>query len=175
MATIPTPAKPVDPVTNPANSAKPDVAERKRIPMSVPQARLSTSPIPGFRQYWFLEKNVARAKQAGYEFVNEADVVLNQPNVSMDKSISGNTDLGTNVSVIGGEGSDGKPERLILMKIKEQWYKEDQQALVARNIQVLQGIFKDQKIDHSPEATAEDKDQTYVKRALLNRPLKRQV
>jgi hypothetical protein len=169
MANVTPPAKTLAAAaTNPANPATDVPAARKRIPMSVPQARLSTSPIVGYRQYWFLEKNIARAKQAGYEFVNE-------PNVAMDSQISGNSDLGTNVSVIGGEGSDGKPERLILMKIKEEWFEEDQKALVARNIMVLQGIFKDQKIDHGPTANAEDQGQAYVKRALLNRPLKRQV
>jgi len=159
---------------NPANKSVEVPAERKRIPMSSRQAMLATSPIPGYRQYWFVERNVERAKLAGYEFVDEKEVILNQANSAMDTQISGNSDMGSNVSVVGGVGNDGKPERLILMKIKEEWFEEDQRAIAARNADVMKAIFKEDKVLHDPQAIASDKEQVYVKRALFNRALKRQ-
>ena len=55
---------------------------------------------------------------------------------------SGNTDLGGGVSVIAGKelGADGQAVRLILMKIPQEWYEEDQELVAKRNTQVRDAI-----------------------------------
>jgi hypothetical protein len=115
---------------NPASTAK---KERRRIPMSTPVQKLEVQDIPGYHLHWFANSpgRLKRAQDAGYEFVNESEVTLNPSGLGSDSVISGNTDMGSQVSVIAGKqlGSDGQPERLILMKIKQEWYDEDQVAV----------------------------------------------
>ena len=120
---------------NPAS--KPVPAQRKRIPLSVPQLRLEVPPIPGHSLYWFLEKNTLRALQGGYEFVDQKEVSLNARNVA---SLQGNTDMGSRVSVVAGTGADGQPESLFLMKIKQEWFNDDQALLADRNHQIQNAI-----------------------------------
>jgi len=101
------------------------VNERTRIPMSVPQPRLSVPDIPGYFLYWFLGKNVPRAKQAGYEFVEDAEIALAHKGVSSDRE---GADLGTRVSTPAGSDAfdaQGQPERLYLMKLPQQWRDAD--------------------------------------------------
>lgn len=155
---------------NPANRSAPEKAARKRIPMSVPSRKLEVPPIPGYHLYWFADRNVARAIQAGYEFVEDREVPLNQLNVATSRDISGNSDLGSHVRVIGGTAEGGGVEHLTLMKIKEEWYLEDQQVLEKRNAQIIQAIFRDEQILGSEQVSAEDRGQRYVKTALFNRP-----
>ena len=118
---------------NEATKNEKTTAERKRIPMSVPVLRLEMPEIPGYHQHWFrgTPERIARAQNAGYEFVDARDVKLNNISLGGDSAISGNTDMGSRVSVVSGQeiGRDGQPTRLVLMKIKLELYKEDQ-ALV---------------------------------------------
>ena len=99
-------------VHNPANPSPAAVAKSlpKRIPMSLPQARLSVPEIPGYFQYWFLGlARVQRALKAGYEFVDESETDLT------DRSVAGGQgqDMGTRVSIIAGdELEDGQPIRV---------------------------------------------------------------
>lgn len=156
---------------NPATKAAPK-AERKRIPMSVPQRKLEVPEIPGFRLYWFLETNVPRAQQGGYEFVDDKDVSLNQFNVGIDKGLSGNSDLGSHVSIFGGRDEQGKPMRLILMKIRQDWFDEDQKVIADRNAAVMGAIFQKEAIMGEGGAP-EDRAQRYVKTALFQRPTRK--
>ena len=114
--------------------------ERKRIPMSTPVQKLATPEIPGYHLHWFRSEpsRLERALDGGYEFVDEREMKLNNVSLGTDSAVSGNTDMGSRVSVVsGGElGKDGQPGRLILMKIKQEWYDEDQALLEARNTQV---------------------------------------
>lgn len=166
---------------NPANhdgvAASAPRAARRRIPLSVPRRKLEASPIPGFVLYWFKESNMEIAVQAGYEFVDAQEVVINQTNEAGSSLDSGNTDLGSRVSVIGDRvGERGVPERLLLMKIREDWWQEDRKLLDNENAAIIQtifggGIFAVERGDHS---------QSYVKTslasgrgALFNRGLKK--
>lgn len=120
-------------------------AERKRIPMSVPVQSLEVPDIPGFHQHWF-EGNTARLQRAldgGYEFVDERDVNLNAVGLGGDSSVSANTDMGSRVSVVAGQeiGPDGQPARLVLMKIKQEWWEADQQLIENRNMQVRDALL----------------------------------
>lgn len=120
---------------NPADkSSAASPSERKRIPMSVPQARLAVPDIPGYHMHWFRGEagRIQRAMQAGYEFVDEGEVQVNNRLLGLDPIKSGNTDMGTRVSQIaGGDDIDatGQATRLYLMKIKQELWEEDQKAL----------------------------------------------
>lgn len=164
----------VDPQkTNPANPSTPPKAERKRIPMSIPKRKLDVPEIPGYRLYWFLERNVPRALEGGYVFVKDDEVPLNQFGPATDRSLSGNTDLGTNIRIYGGTDVRGNPEHLVLMKIKEEWWLEDHKVLEERNAQILSAIFQNEVVPGSERVSREDQDLRYVKTALLNRPTRK--
>lgn len=73
---------------------------------------------------WFNDQRgrVQRAQTAGYEFV-EAEEVIGLGG----QDLQSNTDLGTKVSMVVTGPVDGNPEvRAYLMKIRKDWYAEDQ-------------------------------------------------
>lgn len=120
---------------------------KERIPMSVPQQRLEVQTIPGWRLYWFKEENVARAYcDSHYEFVTNEEVALNRISIAGNPRESGNTDLGTGVSIIGGTTASGAPQRLVLMKLPMEFFKEDQQILMQKSVERLSGVFEGEKI-----------------------------
>jgi hypothetical protein len=162
--------------TNPANAAKP-VLERKRVPMSVPTRRLEVPEIPGFHLHWFLEGRIPRALAAGYELVKFDEVPINQRGVGTDTMISGNSDMGSNVSVIAGMGENGKPENLVLMKLREEWWQEDRKIIDERNASIFTTIFKGERIlgeEHDERADQGtryiDADRTRGPVSLFQRP-----
>jgi hypothetical protein len=147
---------------NPANKVAPaSSAARKRIPMSTPQRRLEVPDIAGYRLYWFVERNVERALQGGYEFVDSKEIALNQRGIGTSSNVSGNSDMGSRVSVISGQGQDGQPERLVLLKIKQEWFEEDQAVLQARNKQIEDAIRRGQV--GAEKSDALDWAQAYLK------------
>lgn len=162
--------------TKPVQAAPTEaVRARKRIPMSVARRKLEVPEIPGYHCHWFLESNVPAAIQGWYEFVKSDEVSLNPSNVATDSSISGNADLGTNICVLGNKtsGANGGPEMLYLMKIKLEYYNEDQKADDARDEAILSGIFRGEKIQGSERDSSEDRGTRYVKTAVLNRPARK--
>jgi hypothetical protein len=165
------------PATNPANLPAAELAKaaptRKRIPMSVPRRKMEAPEIPGFHLHWFLESNVHAALQGGYEFVDINEVPTNQMGVGNDTTISGSADLGARVKIIAGTGVDNQPEYQVLMKIREEWWQDDQKVIEARNASVLSAIFKEEHIMGSDKVPAEDKNLRYVKTALFNRPTRK--
>ena len=130
---------------NPGTSSTPTTAERKRIPMSVPVQRLEVPDMPGWHLHWFLStsERLQRAVDGGYEFVDEREVKINNVSLGGDSAISGNTDMGSRVSIVSGQevGKDGQPTRLVLMKIKQEWWDEDQKAVEARNTKVRDALL----------------------------------
>lgn len=146
-----------------ANGVAAQQPQRRRIPLSVPRRKLEASPIPGFVLYWFKESNIEIALQAGYDFVDNREVLLSQSVESNSTDASGNTDLGSRVSVVGGISERGTPERLVLMKIREEWWREDRELLDSENAKVIQTIFGGQifGVDR-----AGDHSQSYVKTSL---------
>lgn len=121
---------------NPGTNAFSD-AQRKRIPMSVPVQRLEAAEIPGYHLHWFKGdiSRVQRALDGGYEYVDAREMRVNSVSLGSDSIASGNTDMGSRVSIVSGTevGTDGQPVRLVLMKIKKEWYEEDQKILEDRN------------------------------------------
>ncbi len=154
--------------TNPANvngqTAK-TPAERKRTPFSAPVQRLQVADIPGYHLFWPLESQVPRALAAGYEFVTSREVQLNNRDVAGDATVSGNADLGDRVRVYAGIGATGQPEYHVLMKIKEEWYQEDQKAVEAKSQQVMDAIYRTKEGLATSEDKSGDKGTKYVKTA----------
>lgn len=163
-------------LSNPASSA----AERKRPPrrpMSSARQRLQTVEIPGWHQHWFKEENVPLALEAYYEFVDKDEVHMNQLNVSLDGASKG-TDLGSRVSLIADKSESGSPVRAYLMKIREEYWQEDQKDLEARNMQIMSAIFGDEakvgiggNIESRDALTYIDRERT----ALYNRQTRKAV
>lgn len=151
--------------TNPATS--PVAAERRRIPMSVPVLKLETAEIPGYHLHWFLNDaaRLQRALDGGYEFVDEREIKINNVSLGGTSAVTGNTDLGTRVSIVSGQevGKDGQPSRLILMKIKQEWWEEDRKVLEARNKQVRDSLIGGMVGAESETGT--DRQHRYVDKA----------
>lgn len=128
---------------NPSNLPQPPKAERKRIPMSLPQRRLDVAPIPGYQLFWILGKpdRIAQAQAAFYEFVSMDEVNVNDRRVGADLE-SGSTDLGSRVSVVAGDELDhsGQPIRLYLMKVRNEYAEEDAAVIEERNSQVAREL-----------------------------------
>ena len=122
---------------NPSVSAPERSVDRlNRIPMSNAQPKFEVDPIEGFHLHWFGEDRVRRAQQAGYELVSTAEARVNGRSIGTSL---GNTDLGDCVSIVGSPGNN--VQRMVLMKLKEEWWQEDQNALRARNARVVGAIF----------------------------------
>lgn len=130
--------KAASPADAKSNSGK--FADRKRIPMTLPQQKLAVPELPGYFTYWMLGKpeRLQAADNAGYEFVHEDEIDVNNISLGGDAAKSGNTDMGSRVSVLAsatgdGESSGGQPLRLYLMKQKLEWHLEDQGILERQN------------------------------------------
>lgn len=148
----------------------------KRIPMSVPQQRLHVPDLPGYHLHWFLEKRVPRAMQGGYERVDNREVHVNQLNVGTSGQISGSSDLGSHITLYAGVDEQGNPESLVLMKIRNEWWEEDQRALAEEAAKRLGGIFRGENIINGANAVSnEDSSVRYVdqERSLFQRPTRK--
>lgn len=143
-----------------------------RVPMSEMRLRLQVPEVPGWRLYWFKDENVPAALDAYYEPVKRGEISLNPNGIGV--AGDGNTDMGTNVSIIAGQNAAGAPVRLNLMKLKMEYFLEDQKTLEQRNSVILQAIFGDEAKMLDKDGNLKDKDpQAYVKKALLNRPTRK--
>jgi len=163
---------------NPANLTQESPGNRRaRVPMSVAMRKLEVPEIPGYHTHWIKESNIPRAKAAWYEFVDDHEVPINQRNPGMDTEISGNTDLGSRVSIAAGIGADSKPERLYLMKLKEEYWTQDRAKIDGRNAEMMGQIFRGEKILDKDEVSKDvaqtryvDRERTSIKRPLFSRP-----
>jgi len=91
---------------------------KTRIPPGQPRLKLTVEGLKGNeRGYWAKPEQFDELQDGGYQFVAKENVAIGS-----DKE--GNTDLGSLVSRSGG--SDGS--RLYLMKIRKDWYEENQRA-----------------------------------------------
>ena|ERR1700678_495322 len=164
---------------NPANDKQESKGNRRaRIPMSVAMRKLETPNIPGYHTHWIKTSNIPRALAAYYEFVEDFEVpLINQRNPGVDTEVSGNTDLGSRVSIAAGIGADDKPERLYLMKLAEEYWLEDRAKIDGRNAAMMGQIFRGEKIIDKEEVSDSVKQTRYVdmertreRRALFSRP-----
>jgi len=110
-----------------------EISANERVPMGGSQLKLAVTKIPGYVQRWFNDvgDRIETAKKAGYTHVSKAGVKVGSG------PESGHTDLGSVVSKIVGTQVNGQPLRAYCMKIKEEWYIEDQakKALGRRDVE----------------------------------------
>lgn len=162
---------------NPTVAPGKTVSERRRIPLSVPQRKLEVPQIPGFHLRW-IRGTAARLKQAedaGFLYVDDTEVGLNNTMIGGDATKTGNTDMGSRVSIIeGGEVENGQAVRLYLMKQPMEYYLEDRKITEDRNDSIadaLNGQF-DQGVvgGRASGETTDDVRQRYVDTARSKRP-----
>jgi hypothetical protein len=87
--------------------------------------------IPGYHLYFFNDEpgRIQAALDAGWEFVSPEEVGYASSNVT-----NRNTDLGSGrVSVVGGKNDQGHPQQQVLLKIRQDWWEEDQAEIQRRN------------------------------------------
>lgn len=159
-----------DKETSPANG-KPRVTDRTRVPLATGQQKLAIPAIPGYYLYWMLGKPdmIERAMQAGYTFVNEDEVSPTNHSLGGDAKKSGNSDMGTRVSVLAGReiGADGQPIRLYLMKLPEEWYQEDQKFKEQKSDAIRKALLQGQ-VGSENDANSSDTRARYVGRDNTN-------
>lgn len=142
-------------------------------PMSVGQRRLEVPPLDGFHLHWFrgTSSNIARAKQAGYEFVDPDEVSLNDLDLGGDGESDKGSDLGTRVSVISGDdvGENGQAGRLYLMKCPEELY-EYSQSLLGKQLDDTVDALKGGSVGTSKDGqeTRTDAQNRYLKEAKVS-------
>lgn len=109
-----------------------ETAERKprRTPLGVARRKLSLdAQIAGHRCRWINDEGdrVLQALNGGYEHVTKDE--LKELGVLIgDSDVVKNEDLGSLVSKVVGTNDNGQPKRAYLMKIRNEFYKEDQMA-----------------------------------------------
>ncbi len=147
---------------NPAQAPVKQKAERSRIPMSLPQAKLSVPDLPGYHLHWMLGKadRIAQAERAGYSFVSQEEVDMNTVGLANGQDSSGHTDLGSRVSHISGtDEAGGEPMRLYLMKLPLEFWLEDQAKLAKVNENIA-AVMRGERGFESPEG---DNSHRYAK------------
>jgi hypothetical protein len=109
---------------------KPQSTERKRNVFNGTEGKLKVNnQIEGYHLYIFNDTpgRINAALDNGYEFVSPNEVGGVSENV-----VSRNTDLGDKVRYLVGQ-VDGEPLYAYLMKIKQEWWDEDQSSLQTKN------------------------------------------
>jgi hypothetical protein len=105
---------------------------RERTPFSANRTRLSVKlKEKGFVHRWFNDQDdrVQRALDAGYDFVTPDEI----GRVGDKEVHGGNSDLNSKVSKVVGRTAESQPIRAFLLKIREEWFKEDQAKKEATN------------------------------------------
>ena len=95
--------------------------------------------IEGYKLHIFNDTpgRIDSALSSGYEFVSPNEVGGVTSNV-----VSQNTDIGDKVRFLVGSNNEGGPLYAYLMKIKQEWYDEDQAELLARNNKIDDALRK---------------------------------
>jgi hypothetical protein len=153
-----------------ANSRETTLPTRTRVPMSLPQLKLAVPEIPGYHLHWMRgdPARIAQAQRAGYEFVEEDEVNVYNSGLANDMESNGSTDLGTRVSLSAGSdvGQDGQPERLYLMKLKQEFWEEDQKVLADKNEEKAAALRGEAAGDHAyiPDAHKKSVQNMFTKK-----------
>ncbi len=129
-----------------------------RVPMNSAELKLTAQEIPGYYLYWMkgTPERIQQALSAGYTFVEMNETLTMNSILGSSSADSGNTDLGSRVSRLGGSevGSDGQPIRLYLMKLPEEYHQEDIKAQDKRSMQLSETLNRDSA---NPYASGHDK------------------
>lgn len=131
-------------MTNPAELKAKYKLDPNFQPMSAGVPKLAVPEIEGFQLRWFRGDpgRIARAQLAGYTFVDQDEVHLNNFDLGGDAKANGNTDLGSRVSVISGDEADstGQPARLYLMKVPNEVHEYSRGLLEDRNESIAEAL-----------------------------------
>lgn len=110
----------------------------ERVPFGAHRTKLQVPAIKGFVLRWIndVDGRPERAVEGGYVYVTKDEVPkkIGDGNLHQD-----NSDLNSRVSKIVSRGNK-KPVRAYLMKIKKEWYEEDQRAKEGVNQQVDEAL-----------------------------------
>lgn len=113
-------------------------------PLGAASKRLDAPARDGYVRRWIRGdfNRISRAQQAGYTFVSQDDVNINNFDIGGDAKDSGNSDLGTRISVISGDdiAQNGQPGRLYLMEIPEELYEHGRGFQEERNDSVAEAL-----------------------------------
>lgn len=154
---------------NPANKAGSEAqVKRARIPMSLPTLKTEVPDLPGYHLHWMsgTPQRLAQAQRAGYEFVQMEEIQLANVPLGGDALDQGSTDMGGRVSIVaGGVGEDGQASRLYLMKLKEEFWLEDQSRLQARNDSIADALTAGLTGAGAQGESADDVQRRYVDRS----------
>lgn len=98
---------------------------RKRVPLGVPDMKLDVPNVndhPDYVYRWINDKpgRLQNAYNAGYEFVEDPTLEVGTG------TVSGNAEHGSRVSRHVGKDEHGRPLHAFLMRIRKDWYDEDQ-------------------------------------------------
>ena len=164
-------AEMLQPISSPADGHTEQMLRERgpRMSLNAPTRRLECPPLPGYHLHWFLERNIPRALAGWYEFVTPEEMP------TVDRSIGGRTkgntseDLGgSRVAQIGGMNEKGEPEQLVLMKIRLEWYFEEQRKIAERNLAIIRQIFNKRTPIMAPEESKADYGMRYTKEAVID-------
>ena len=120
------------------NTSDRTTSQRKRNVFNGTEGKLTIGhQIEGYHLHIFNDSpgRIQQALDAGYEFVTPDEVGGTKENV-----VSRNTDLGDKVRFLVGRNEEGSALYAYLMKIKQEWYEEDQGTLEQKNSLVDEAI-----------------------------------
>jgi hypothetical protein len=135
--------------TAPAPVAATDGATRKRRNVfNGTESKISVNQqIPGYHLHVFTDagSRIQQAMDSGYEFVKPDEVGGVSENV-----VSRNGDLGERIRYLVNPRAQGTEQYGYLMKIRQEWYEEDQADLQAKNNRIDNAIRKGKVTGENP-------------------------
>jgi hypothetical protein len=136
-------------VAEPTATPAVDGATRKRRSVfNGTESKLSVNQqIPGFHLHVFTDagSRIQQAMDSGYEFVKPDEVGGVSENV-----VSRNGDLGERIRFLVNPRAEGSEQYGYLMKIRQEWYEQDQAELQAKNNRIDNAIRKGKITGENP-------------------------
>jgi hypothetical protein len=124
--------------TMPNKVGRPKKQKVERVPFGAHRTKLQVPEIKGYKLRWIndVDGRPDEAIEGGYEFVLKDEVPrkIGQGNLHQD-----NSDINGRVSRVVSKGKTS-PIRAFLMKIRKDWYEEDQSAKEQVNQQVDEAL-----------------------------------
>ena len=136
--------------TSDATTPAADGATRKRRNVfNGTEAKLGVrSQIPGYHLHIFTDvgSRIQEALDSGYEFVTPTEIGGVSENV-----VSRNGDLGERIRYLVNPRAEGTEQFGYLMKVRQEWFEEDQAELQAKNNRIDSAIRKGKMGGDSPQ------------------------
>lgn len=127
-----------------------DTGRHSRVPLGVARAKLSVPKRDGYVRRWVndTEGRLMQAEQGGYQFATDQSLQIGAVDVD-----NVNRDLGARISRVVDKSTG---QKAYLMEIKEDFYREDQQAKAER-IAETDKLIKTGKLDDGDSRYVPDK------------------